>query len=315
MKLLNILQIIEKVAKDNNFSRPLIVGGVPRQKMLQQFELGVLNLDTLHDVDITTGDNDVHLLAKAAALELRKQTDHYIPTRQANDGHFSIYFKNDFKLDFSSNFLIPNIENILLEKKIKPTPMRQELYSRDFTCNTLLMSLDFKYIIDPLHLAIPDIKNQILKTCLAPEITFAYNTNRIARVIYLAVKLNFEIDSTIKTWIQTHPEMTRKSTTEYNTKMLRKALAIDSSKTLALITELNLWGNIPIFKEIEDYYLEQVIKKKAQFFTNYDLNNNPTGPGASVYTQMDKFKSIQEFRKKTKKRRKKQREMALKTKP
>ena len=54
---------------------------------------------------------------------------------------------------------------MLQESGIKEiSAMHEELYSRDFTCNTVLMSLDLKRILDPTGLAINDIQSKIIKT-------------------------------------------------------------------------------------------------------------------------------------------------------
>lgn len=45
--------------------------------------------------------------------------------------------------------------------------------------------------------------------------------------------------------------------------------------------------------------------KKSQFFTNYDYIDNPTGPGEGVYKNQKKHKSIKDFLKKNRKRRRK----------
>ena len=83
-------------------------------------------------------------------------------------------------MDFSSNFNAPNIESLLVNKGIaKPTEMQKEMFSRDFTCNALLLSLDLKDLIDPTHQGFKDIKERMIKTCLPPEVTLTTNKNRV----------------------------------------------------------------------------------------------------------------------------------------
>jgi tRNA nucleotidyltransferase/poly(A) polymerase len=71
------------------------------------------------------------------------------------------------------------------------------MYSRDFTCNSLLLSLDLRNLSDPTHKGFKDIKDKMIRTCLSPEITLTTNKNRVARAIYLACKIDFEIDPSI----------------------------------------------------------------------------------------------------------------------
>jgi hypothetical protein len=46
-------------------------------------------------------------------------------------------------------------------------------------------------------------------------------------------------------------------------------------------------------------------KESQQFFNNYDLADEKTGPGTGFYANLDKYKSVSDFRKKKMKRRKK----------
>jgi hypothetical protein len=57
---------------------------------------------------------------------------------------------------------------------------------------------------------------------------------------------------------------------------------------------------------------EDTLPRPMVFYQNYDyVDNDPNGPGEGPYKNMDKYKSIDDFRKKTKKRRMKMRGAAL----
>lgn len=43
--------------------------------------------------------------------------------------------------------------------------------------------------------------------------------------------------------------------------------------------------------------------KEAQLFKNYDYADDPSGPGKGLYSDMDKYKSVADFRKKKRSRR------------
>jgi len=247
-----ILQIIHEIGKIEG-TTPLITGGTPRDKLLGR-------ASQINDFDITTGHNTQYL-AKEVAIKLRK----YVPisTKEALDGHSSIYIgkgNNIIKIDFSSNFKIPNIEKILYRKGItSPTEMQKEVYSRDFNCNTLLMTLDFKKVKDLTHQAIPDIKNKIIRTCLTPDLTFKYNTNRIIRAIYLAAKLDFDVSPDIIEWIRANPNYLLQSEISYNTKNINKALSYDPDKTIYLIDKMNLWNFLPITDKLAPLYSRRLV--------------------------------------------------------
>ena len=134
MRLSELLLAIEKVASDKGLSRPFIVGGLVRDKLLER-------VDRVNDVDITTGDQGIHFLAREIAERLKDHPNFSYEVMA--DGHSRIVIGR-FKIDFSSNFKAPAIEYMLQKAGIEdPTEMQKELYSRDFTCNAALMTLDF----------------------------------------------------------------------------------------------------------------------------------------------------------------------------
>ena len=105
-------------------------------------------LDNISDLDITTGDNTVDYLSQEFSSNLLK--NYNVTRKTMPDGHSTIFVGN-LKVDFSSNFNVQNIDSLLNKIGIvKPTSMQKEMFSRDFTCNSLLLSLDLKNITDPI---------------------------------------------------------------------------------------------------------------------------------------------------------------------
>ena len=245
MELLDLLEFLTVLADKKGMSPPYIVGGVPRDKLLKRF-------NDLGDIDITTGDSSVHYLAKEAAIMLKSDITsfHTYP-----DGHTRLYVGN-YDLDFSTNFKIPGIKNQLLKVGIKNIDsMTEELYSRDFTCNTALLTLDLKKIYDPTGRAIPDMKAKILKTCMGPELTLGHDHNRIMRAIYFAAKLGFDVDESIISWVKANPDVVSEIKPNYFAKKIRESLSFDSEKTRMLIDKMGMWkfvSHMPeFFKDIQ----------------------------------------------------------------
>ena len=155
-----VLLTIEKIAKERGHSRPFICGGVPRDKVLN-------NVGRIKDIDITTGDSTVHDLAKDVVGYYRNRNPEF---KIHNDGHSEMNL-DGLKIDFSSNFVMPNISNILKRHGLKnPTPMQKEMYSRDFTINALIMTMDMVEIKDPIGLGLIDANQKMIRTCFSnPE--------------------------------------------------------------------------------------------------------------------------------------------------
>lgn len=248
MRLSQLTLLIENIAKDKGISIPKIVGGIPRDKILKA-------QNDFTDIDITTGDNTIYQLVKEVASTLKIPNSKHLTFP---DKHSRLYI-GDLKLDFSSNFRIPNIEKELQKIGIKnPTNTEMELYSRDFTCNTLLLSMDLKNIQDITEKAIPDIKNKIIKTCLDPSITLGLDNKRVVRVIYLAAKLNFDIDKNIIEWIRANPNSLSNVRHQYLVKKLAKAINYNKEKVQQLLTEMDLWKNTPNIKELNEYMIKNI---------------------------------------------------------
>ena len=248
MKLSDLTLLIEKVALEKGISIPKIVGGIPRDKVLKR-------KNDFTDIDITTGDATVFQLAKEISSILKiPKTQHII----FPDGHSRLYLGN-LKLDFSSNVRMPNIKEELQKIGIaNPTNIEMELYSRDFTCNTLLLSMNLKNIKDITEKGIPDIENKIIKTCLNPEITLGNDNKRVVRVIYLSSKLDFDVDKSIIEWVKNNPSSLSNVRHQYLVKKLAKAIKYNKEKTQDLLSEMDLWKFTPPLKEIQEFMIKNV---------------------------------------------------------
>jgi len=243
MKIIEILELINSVADNKGLSTPYIVGGLARDKLMN-------NISEIHDIDITTGDEGIHHLAREFANKLDSKKSEYILNQ---DGHARVMV-GDLKIDFSSNFKNPGIVRMLREMGINnPSEMEKELYSRDFNCNTLLLDLDLQSIHDETKKAIPDIKNKVISTCLDEDITLRYNKNRWVRAIYLSSKLGFSIDPKIISWVQNNERAIEVTSQQYVVKKIKKALEYNFQNTVDVITEMNIWKNIPYIQGLEKY--------------------------------------------------------------
>ena len=276
MKLRELLQQMLDVQKKIGASAPYICGGTPRDRYLGR-------LDNIADIDITTGDKTIDYLSQEFYNLLGRKYN--VKKTTSTDGHSTI-FLGSFKMDFSSNFNVPGIEQYLLKLGIKnPTDMQKEMFSRDFTCNALLLSFDLKNLIDPTHRGFKDIKDRVIRTCLDPQVTLTTNKNRVVRAIYLAAKLGFDVDPNIISYVRAHPEVAKVSTNKVMIEKLNEAFKRDADKASHLITQMGLWHEIPIPDSVYPYYEKyikgSIVEKKAYFQGGGGVNE-PT-PGHPKY--------------------------------
>lgn len=236
MPLKQLLTTIDTVAKENDFSRPYIVGGFPR-------DIYMKTINNIADLDITCGDKDTIILANKLIEKLPGTM-----LKTFNDGHSRIDY-DKFKIDFSNNFKIPNIKNILIGSGIKnPTEIQEELYSRDFTINTLLMPMNLSSVIDATGLGMEDIRNKKIDTCLSPRITLGYDPKRIIRIVYLSAKLNFIPTKRVIEWVRKNINVLNNVNEGYIKSKLGKSLNINSKTTSKMIKVLNLTKALPYIR-------------------------------------------------------------------
>jgi len=270
MKLHELLQQMKEVQARIGVSPIYICGGTPRDRYLR-------HLENISDLDITNGENTIDYLSQEFYEELRKK---YKVTRTiASDGHSSIHL-GSFKMDFSSNFNVPGIDKLLLDMGIKnPTSMQRELYSRDFTCNALLLSLDLKQLLDPTKRGFKDIKEKMIRTCLNPEITLTTNKNRVIRSIYLATKLGFDIDPKIIEFVKKNPQSAKIASNKVLVEKVNSAFEKDPDRASSLISKMGIWDYIPITEKAQPYYMKRT---KVAYFQGGGSVNEPA-PGKPKY--------------------------------
>jgi tRNA nucleotidyltransferase/poly(A) polymerase len=245
MKLRELLSKLIEVQESIGASKPYICGGTPRDKYMGR-------LDNISDLDITTGDKTVDYLSQEFSIALRQQYD--VTRKPMPDGHSTIFVGN-LKMDFSSNFNLPNIEEFLKGKGItNPSEMQKEMYSRDFTCNSLLLDTSLKKIMDPTERGFKDIKDKKIRTCLSPDVTLVSNKNRVVRSIYLACKLDFDLDESIIAYVQKNPNAVKVSTEKVMAEKLDEAFSKDPDKASYLLAKMNLWTFVPISEKMYPYY-------------------------------------------------------------
>jgi poly(A) polymerase len=137
--------------------------------------------------------------------------------------------------------------------------MLQELYSRDFFCNTLLLNLELSQIHNPSGEGISDIQKKEIRTCLNPQITFGSDPKRLARAIYLAAKLGFQIEQNTKQFMVQNPNLLQQISPSYLAKKITKAFEYNPQVTTQLLTELNYWKYLSATPELIPYIQKNLV--------------------------------------------------------
>lgn len=248
MKVDEILSKVEEVAKQNNIYQPFMVGGVPRDRILGK--RGTPR--DIDDVDITTGNEDAPKLAEALS-RVFPDSNH----RTYDDGHSSIDIYG-LHIDFSSHFVAPNIDEELRKQGVTDIDdMKREIYSRDFTINTLLESLDFTSVYDITREGIADIQAGLIKCPIDPNITIGTDPRRILRAIKFSLKYDFNIDDGLKSAMRAHREKVKDLPTQFVQKKMNEIVFLDNDKGLEMLIEYKLLPLVPLTKTISDILIQR----------------------------------------------------------
>jgi len=238
-----ILDSILKISKENKISKPYLVGGIPRDLCL--------NIDpTDSDLDVTTNSSDIIRLSLLSCDFFRKYFKVF------EDGHISIYL-DDYTLDFSSNFISDAATKYA---GYISDDFLEEIYSRDFTINTLHMDLETYEINDPIGCGKKDINRRVIKTVSSPEITLTDDPNRLWRAVELSARLDFDIDEGIlnfvkenKKYFSEHPDIKL----SYIENIIGKRIKTNPKKILENLVEMNILNLVPLTGEFKKELLKR----------------------------------------------------------
>jgi len=243
MNLETFLKNIMLLAKQNGISEPFITGGVPRDRVFSK--LG--EKSNIKDIDITTGNKDSYRLGK---LLSKKYPDAFY--KEYDDGHSSLDIYG-IRLDFSSNFIIPNIDVELNKMGVtKINDITREMYSRDFTINTLLERLDFSTTFDITKRGIGDINAGFIRCPIDPKITIGIDARRILRAIKFAVKFDFTIEHKLKEAMIENRKFISNLPNKFVSTKIDEIIKIDADKGLDLLIQFNILPLAPLSKMVYD---------------------------------------------------------------
>ena len=266
MNLEDIFVKILEVCKQNYISVPYIVGGIPRDLYLGREA-------EFRDIDLTTNDNDIARLGITTAYEL----DYMF--KVFPDSHVSVFLK-DNTLDFSSHFVSSDAVSYIGSELNISDKKLFEVYSRDFTINTLHKELLDNNILDPIDMAFEDLDKKIIRTCVPAEITLKDDARRIFRAINFAARLGFEIDTNIIEYAKSNRLLFTGENRwvikdSFLTSVIGEAISYDSDVVIHYLEEMDLLSLVPMVGSFKD----ELIKRKlvgrylddAINMTGYDL--------------------------------------------
>ena len=248
MKLEEFLISIKDLAAKNGLSEPYIVGGVVRDRILGK----IGTPSEIKDIDITTGNKDSQKLGI-----LIKQTYPEADYRVFDDGHSAVNLMG-IHIDLSSNFIIPGIDQELQRLGIKDIDdMKREVYSRDFSMNTVLEKLDFSGLYDITKEGIGDIHAGLIRCPIDPNITIGIDARRILRAIKFAVKFDFTIESKLKQAMLDCRKSVANLPPKYVASKMDEIVALNPDKGLDMLIEFKILPLVQLSKSLYDLLIQR----------------------------------------------------------
>jgi hypothetical protein len=248
MKLEEIYKNILDISSRYYISEPMIVGGIPRDIYLDKM--------TKTDIDLTTNDADSPRLGISVSMELN------LGFKMFEDGHVSVYAENK-ALDFSGNFISDKAVDFARTEYGVDEKTLSEVYSRDFTINTMHKKLFEHEPLDVTGLAIKDLDDKIIRCVTTPDICFEDDLRRVFRAINFASRLGFTIDGSIVDYAKSNVnifsrEMGRTLRDAFITSIVGESITEDAEKTLGYLMDMGILSLIPLTGSFK----EELIKRK-----------------------------------------------------
>lgn len=247
MNITELLHIISELAKQNGLAQPYIIGGVSRDRILGRIK----EKTAIKDIDLTTGNKDAAKLGVLVAKRFPEGTYNTF-----DDGHSSVDIFG-LHLDFSSNFIIPGIDQELNRLGIKHIDdMKREIHSRDFTMNTILETLDFSSTYDLTKEGIGDIHAGLIRCPIDPNITIGIDARRILRAIKFAIKFDFVIEHELKNAMRRHRKLIQNLPPNFVRSKIDEIVQLDAVKGLDMLIEYKILPLVQPSKMVYDLLIQ-----------------------------------------------------------
>jgi len=234
------LDLISSVA-DDLMMKPFIVGGLPRDLMFGY------QIDDDTDLDITEKYGNAFDLAFFVSAKYNLMQPQIYPS----SGTALVMMESGRAIEFHNAFYnVPHIIDQLYAMGIKPTPINKDVYSRDFTIDTLLYDFVDGTIIDITKMGIPDIQNRILRVPIKAEKTLARSPKNILRGIRFKIQFNLTEDEDYTKAVQKYiPDLIRFMLDNPDSQMIartvKKTFRLDHKRAYEEYSKLGLWEYIP----------------------------------------------------------------------
>jgi poly(A) polymerase len=250
--LKKIINKISDVAKKHGIHNCYSVGGYTRSLIMDEKRTSV------NDIDIASAwPGEATKLGSLAAAEMTNE----LPEVYHRTGTIKFNYDNvdiEFQGMLGGVYDLQPVMGQLKKYGIEITPINLNIYSRDFTINTLIEDIRTGEMYDITGFGISDIENEIIRTPIDSDVLINYSPITCLRAIRFSLRYNFLIDQQLKSGIDKYSYL-------LNEKYSPERIQIEILKML----KENYDGTIFYLKE---FNLLNLIKNEK--YDLYDITSN-----------------------------------------
>ena len=249
---------INNLCKELRFPKLYLCGGIVRDI--------ALGLNLTKDYDLTVNDG---FKSNMLGLMYGAKNNLMIKYSYNKDIKLIDFEKNIF--NFSSGKISLSLRRSNFKNKLK-----LETLSRDFTINSILLSVEDQKLIDITGRGVVDAQNKIIDTVLDPQITIGDDYKRIFRSMLYSSKYDLTIHDRIIDYIKNNKENivpNLKDHRSFIVNTVTESLGYNKKKTLSFLLDTNLitsmplvggFKNILIKEKLLDFYFKEQDKNTVQ---------------------------------------------------
>jgi poly(A) polymerase len=234
-KFKRIVKSVGSVAKSYGIKNSYVVGGYPRAIVM-----GTVKED-VNDLDFASAwPGEAVKLGSIAATELSgKNQEIYHRTGTVK---FTV---DDIDLEFQGSLGgladMQDVRTQLDKYGIEITPLNLNIYSRDFTINTLIQDIISGDIYDITGFATRDIYNGVIRTPIDPDVSINYSPMIVLRAIRFSLRYNFSIERKLRSAMRKNSELLLRSFSSERLQLeILKMLKENYDGTMHLISQYDL---------------------------------------------------------------------------
>jgi tRNA nucleotidyltransferase/poly(A) polymerase len=226
-----------------------VVGGFPRDIVA-----GV-GITEETDLDVTEENGNAFDLAFFVSAKYGLPE----PAIYENSGTAVVFMESGRQVEFHNAYYnVPHIIDELYSLGIEPTSLNKDVFSRDFTINTLLYDPIRKDIIDLTEKGVSDIQNRVLRTPLSPRKTLGLDPKRIIRGIRFKVQFDLSLDPELAEEASNFiPYVQQFLKDKPNSKMaqdtIKKTFSYNPEKAYQEFAEWDLLQFLPKIEEVDKF--------------------------------------------------------------